>query len=153
MRYVQAQKELMDAQFKCKSLQEKLDGIQTKESSDRILQLERKVELLQGKIEEIEQSEMKCFEETLLLKSWTRELEMDCQKKQMELDLYKNAADGESSNIKATILQNEVMRLVNELQGRDRRCEELTAEITQVSLVISFKNSTIFLILYQFGFN
>jgi len=109
-----------------------LQGMLEVEQRERTV-LERKIELLQGKILEIEESEMKCFEETLLLKSWTRELEIDNQKKQSALDLYKNAGDGDTRNIKATILQEEVMRLVNELQDRDRRCEGLTNEITRVS--------------------
>jgi hypothetical protein len=101
--------------------------------------LERKIELLQSKISEIEVSEIKCFEESLMLKSWTRQLELDNLKIQRELEgIYGSIQDGggDTGNIKVKVLQEEVMRLVDALHDRDKRCEQLTLEITRVFILI-----------------
>jgi hypothetical protein len=102
------------------------------ERNEKVI-LERKIELLQTKILEIEASEIRAFEESFMLKSMTRILEMDNSKYQDELQqLLNNSGDGDGG-AKVRTLQNEVLRLVDTLQERDKRCEELTCEITRVS--------------------
>jgi len=83
-----------------------------------------KIELLKEKIPEIEVSEMKAFEESLMLESWTRQLELDNLKMQSELDRIRcSIQDGETGNLKPVVLQDEVLRLVDALYDWNRRWE------------------------------
>ncbi|OXA37244.1 protein lava lamp isoform X3 [Folsomia candida] len=109
-----------------------LQSLLQSEQQEKIV-LERKIELLQSKISEIEISEIKCFEESLMLKGWTRQLELDNLKIQREMErIYGSIQDGDTGNIKAKVLQDEIIRLVDTLHDRDKRCEQLTVEITRL---------------------
>ena len=73
-----------------------------------------------------------------MLKGWVRQLELENLKYQDQLNsLLANASDSDStSNPKLKTLQDEVIRLINALEERDKRCEQLTLEITRVSEIM-----------------
>jgi len=57
---------------------------------------------------------MKAFEESLMLKSWTRVLELDNLKMPSKLDrIHSSIQDGKTGNLKSRVLRDEVLRLVD----------------------------------------
>jgi predicted RNase H-like nuclease (RuvC/YqgF family) len=99
--------------------------------------------LLQSKISEIENSEIKTFEESFMLKGWVRQLELENLKYQDMINSLTNGRDADpASNPKLKALQDEVLRLINALEERDKRCEQLTLEITRVNTIFIFPYST-----------
>jgi len=127
---------------------EQLEAIQDQLRAEVIerAMLERKVELLQTKISEIENAEIKSFEDSFMLKGWVRQLELENLKYQDQLNsLLVNSPDSDALHPKLKTLQDEVIRLINALEERDKRCEQLTLEITRVCyafklLVVSISN-------------
>jgi len=79
-----------------------------------------KIDLLQEKISEMEVSQMKAFEKSLMLKSWTRTLELDNLKMQSKLDrIHSSIQDGKTGNLKSRALRDEVLRLVDAPHDRE----------------------------------
>jgi len=125
-------------------------SIEVEKNGERLQQLEeevralneackrkdRKVELLQSKIQEIESSEMKAFEETFMLKNWVKQLEMENGRYQEEVYLLtnSNSSNDSSENRKIKKIQDEMLRLIYAIDERDNRCIQLTVEITRVRM-------------------
>lgn len=102
--------------------------------------LERKIDLLQNKLEEVEDSEVKCYEDFSRLKVLRTELEMDNLRMSSELEQLRRSLQDGDNDPKYKSMENQLILMTKTLEDRDKLCRDLLKNISQVKFTVIFKN-------------
>lgn len=109
------------------------------------LNLERKVDLLQNKLEEVEASEIKCYEDFSRLKVLRTELEMDNLRMSAELEQLRRSLQDGDNDPKYKSIENQLILMTKTLEDRDKLCRDLMKNVSQVRLVTELAFTFIYL--------
>lgn len=94
--------------------------------------LERKIDLLQVKLAEVEGSEVKCYEDFSRLKILRTELEMDNLRMSAELEQLRRSFQDGDNDPKYKSMENQIVLMSKTLEDRDKLCRDLMKNIGEV---------------------
>ncbi|CAL8130483.1 unnamed protein product [Orchesella dallaii] len=98
----------------------------------KVIAMERKVDLLQGKLAEVEESEVKCYEDFSRLKILRTELEMDNLRMSGELEQLRRSLQDGDNDPKYKSMENQLILMSKTLEDRDKLCRDLMKNVSQL---------------------
>lgn len=102
-------------------------------TDEKELAYQRKIDLLHTKLQEVEESEIRCYEDYSKSKIHRTELEMDNLRMSAELEQIRKSIQNGDNDPRNRAMENQLVLMTKTLDDRDNLCKELLKNVQDVS--------------------